>query len=123
MIFMAKVYSFEKLHAWQDAIKLTERIYEITKVFPDEEKFGLKSQIRRAVVSISLNIAEGKGRYSKKEFIHFLYLARGSLYEVITCLKLSEKIVNVQLKDTEMAFELIDSVSSKISGLINHLKS
>ena len=86
---METKFSFEDLKIWKRAITLSKSIYDTTKTFPDSEKFGLVGQIRRASVSVALNIAEGKGRASDKEFIRFLYIARGSLYEIFTCLVLS----------------------------------
>ncbi len=66
-------YQFEKLSVYQGAMELTESIYRETKDFPKEEMFGITSQIRRAAMSIALNIAEGKGRYHTKVFVQFLY--------------------------------------------------
>ncbi|NLE64299.1 MAG: four helix bundle protein, partial [Elusimicrobia bacterium] len=66
-------YDFEKLHVYQKSLILVERVYAATKDFPKEEQFGVTSQIRRASLSIPLNIAEGKGRYHKKVLVQFLY--------------------------------------------------
>lgn len=70
---------FENLQVWQKGITLVKQVYKVTRNFPKDEQFGLISQIRRAAVSIPVNIAEGKGRYHKKEYIQFLYTARGSV--------------------------------------------
>ena len=78
--FMSKDYT--DLEVWQESRKLTNQIYGLTKTFPKEEQFGLTNQIRRAVVSVISNIAEGCGRQSAKETINFLHISRGSLYEV-----------------------------------------
>lgn len=78
--------------AWQKAMDLTVLIYEVTKSFPNDEKFGLISQIRRCSSSIAANIAEGQGRRSSKEFQHFLSNARGSLLELDTHLELSFRV-------------------------------
>ncbi len=77
---MAKM--FENLDAWKEATDLAVRIYEITKNFPKEEIFGITSQLRRAAISISSNLAEGAGRKSKKDFKQFVHIASGSLNEV-----------------------------------------
>jgi four helix bundle protein len=119
-------FSFENLTVWQNSIEFSKNIYELTNYFPKEEFYGLTSQIRRAAVSISLNIAEGKGRYHKKEFIQFLYLARGSLYEVITCLKLAQQLNYLPKNLEPRAMSLIQyafTIQSQLSGLISYLKA
>ena len=73
--------SFKKLIVWQESHSLTLAIYSETRLFPREEKYGLTSQLRRAAFSISANIAEGRSRKSKKEYMYFLNIARGSLCE------------------------------------------
>ena len=77
---MAKMY--ENLEAWKQATDLAIRIYEVTEAFPKEEIFGITSQLRRAAISISSNIAEGSGRKSKRDFKQFIHMASGSLNEV-----------------------------------------
>lgn len=73
---------FRQLNVWEEAHKLTLEIYKLTKNFPKEELFGLTSQMRRATVSISSNIAEGCGRGSNKEYANFIQIALGSAYEI-----------------------------------------
>ena len=73
--------NFKDLLLWQEAHKLTLQVYEVSKSFPKEETFGITSQLRRAAVSISCNIAEGCGRYSSKDFANFLQIALGSANE------------------------------------------
>ncbi len=73
---------FKKLNIWQRGLEFSLQIYEATKSFPSEERFGLTSQIRRAATSIPINISEGAGRVSKKDFAHFLHIAEGSANEV-----------------------------------------
>ena len=82
----------KNLKAWQLAVDLSCDVYEITKTYPSDEKFGLISQIRRSAVSVASNIAEGAARNSNKEFLNFLYIARGSLSELDTQLELSRKL-------------------------------
>ena len=89
---------FKDLLVWQKAIDLTEFVYLLTTQFPSEEKYGLTSQIRRCVVSIPSNIAEGAGRNSKNEFKHFLSIAFGSSYELETQLILANRF-NYILKE------------------------
>jgi len=73
---------FRKILAWQKADELAVLVYRVTKAFPEDERFGLISQMRRAAVSVAANIAEGAGRQYLKDFLNFLYVARGSLNEV-----------------------------------------
>ena len=116
-------FAFEKLDVWHKAMELAGTIYKTTQSFPAHEQFGLTSQIRRAAVSIPLNIAEGKGRYHTKEFVRFLYNARGSLYEVVTLLKLAKDLQYLNQPQHQQAMQLVYLVMSKLSGLINSLKS
>ncbi len=78
------MHNYKQLIVWQNAVELSVFIYQLTKAFPAEEKFGLVSQIRRAAVSVASNIAEGAGRNSDGEFIQFLGIAAGSLNELET---------------------------------------
>jgi four helix bundle protein len=81
---MAVISSYKELLVWQKAIVLVSKVYAVTKRFPSDEKFGLVSQINRAVVSIPANIAEGWGRQSRKNYIQFIRISRGSLFELET---------------------------------------
>lgn len=83
---------YEDLIIWRKAITLVERVYELSKSIPADEKFGLTSQIKRCSISIPSNIAEGAGRNSKKEFIHFLSIANGSTCELQTQLVLLKRL-------------------------------
>ncbi len=91
-------YSFRKLVVWKLGMDLVNRVYDLTKRFPSDEKFALTSQLRRAAMSIPLNIAEGSNRRTKKDFASFVRIALGSLMEVMTCLEisLSQKYVSAQ---------------------------
>lgn len=77
---------FKKLEVWHDAIDLVAEVYEASRTFPERERFGLASQLRRAAVSVPANIAEGYGRATRGEYLNFLSVARGSLNEVETLL-------------------------------------
>jgi len=81
--------SFRDLIAWQKAMALVTRVYEVTDSFPRREMYGLTRQVRDAAVSVPSNIAEGKGRQTKKDYLQFLYRARGSLLETETQLEVS----------------------------------
>lgn len=78
------MFNFEKLEVWQKAIQFADQIYRITRTFPEDERFGLTSQLRRAAVSISSNIAEGSSRTSRPDFARFIEIATGSLFEVVS---------------------------------------
>ena len=84
--------NYRDLVAWQVGFQLARRIYELTDWFPKTEEFGLKAQIRRSVVSIPSNLAEGAGRSTRKDFAHFVTLARGSLNELETQLLLAKEL-------------------------------
>jgi four helix bundle protein len=79
----------KKLDAWKESMNLVILVYELTRQFPQNEVFGLISQLRRAVISIPGNVAEGAARQTRREFIQFLYIARGSLSEVDTYIEIA----------------------------------
>ncbi len=112
---MAK-HKFRNLLVWEKSRALVKEVYELTVNFPNEEKFGLISQLRRAVVSISSNISEGAGRGSDKDFSRFLDMAEGSANEVINLLVLSYDL-NLILKDElNSLIEKIEEVIKMING-------
>ena len=92
-----------ELRVWQEAMELVTRIYSVTKTFPADERYGLTSQIRRASVSVPSNIAEGAARGSRKEFIHFLTISRGSLSELDTQLRIAMNLEYVTDIDSLVA--------------------
>ena len=107
--------SYRDLIVWQKSMQLVREIYIETKNFPKEEMYGLVSQIRRCAISIPSNIAEGRGRNSDKEFIRFLQISLGSVYELQTQLELS-----LQLNYTNNIDDLLD-LSIEIEKMINTL--
>jgi four helix bundle protein len=108
------------LEAWRRGIGFVRSVYEVTEGFPDAEKFGLTSQLRRAAVSVPSNIAEGAGRDSRKEFLRFLAQARGSLCEVETQLLIAWELSYV--RDLEDLFEDMNELFALVGGLINSLR-
>lgn len=84
--------SYRDLRAWQEAIKLVEMVYGLTRTMPQEERYGLCSQMQRASVSVPSNIAEGYGRDHRKEYVHHLSISKGSLAELETLVIISEKL-------------------------------
>ena len=85
-------FFYEELVVWQKAMELVRLVYQETRRFPLDERFALTDQLRRAVVSIPSNIAEGNGRGSNKDYAHFLSIARGSLYETMTQLRIAKDL-------------------------------
>lgn len=114
-----KVKSYEELLAWQKAMLLAKMVYGVQKQLPKEEVYGLGDQIRRAVVSIPSNIAEGFGRETDKDFKHFLAIARGSLYETKTQLELAESLGFLQMPPELV--DLFGEVAKLINGLSRYL--
>ncbi len=113
--------SFKDLEVWKQGIDLVTEVYKLTGMFPSHEQFGLVSQMRRAAVSIPSNIAEGQGRKNVKEFIQFLYIAKGSLAELETQLIICERLKYI---DNIMVFiEKIKKLRVMIIGLISALNS
>jgi four helix bundle protein len=109
---------YEDLVVWQKAMSLVKEAYKLSACFPAEEKFGLTNQLRRAVVSVPSNIAEGQGRSSKGEFKLFLGHARGSLFEAETQMLLSISLGYLGSESTEAFFVLSGEVARMLNGLI-----
>jgi len=116
-------YRFEKLMAWQKAMDFCTVVYEVSRGFPKTEIYGLTSQLRRATTSIPLNIAEGSARSSDREFIRFLQIALGSQYEVVTIIKLSNRLGYIDNERLGLLESEIAEIGRLIQGLINSLKS
>jgi four helix bundle protein len=114
--------TYEDLRAWQIAMELVFDIYHASRCFPDNEKYGLTSQIRRAAVSVASNIAEGKGRESDKELLHFLSVVRGSLYEVQTQLVIAERLGYLIHKQNEALSCRANEAGRLLSGLIRSFR-
>jgi len=85
-------FGYRKLIVWQKAMAFSKTVYALVRQFPVDERFALSDQVRRAVVSIASNIAEGCGRASNKDYAHFLAIARGSLYETMTQLEMAQSL-------------------------------
>jgi len=107
------------LEIWKEGIKLVTKIYKLTKDFPDEELYGLTSQMRRAAVSYPSNISEGAARNSNNEYIRFLYIALGSLSELETQIIISEKLNYIPDKTT--IIEGVEALRRKTLNLIKYL--
>lgn len=113
------VYSFEKLKVWQEAKNLVVEVYHLLDAFPSIEKYALCDQIRRAIVSVPSNIAEGSGRRSLKEQIHFLEISYGSLMETYNQLLIAIDLTYITQESVESIKPRIDDVAKMINGLHN----
>jgi len=114
---------FTNLEVWNKSRVLVKEIYNLTKNFPKEEMFALTSQIRRSTISIPSNIAEGIGRRSAKENLQFLYIARGSLYEVETQIILSFDLGFINAEQHQDLLSKIEECKRLLHGFINYCKT
>jgi four helix bundle protein len=115
--------SYQGLIVWQKAMELTVEIYKVTKKLPKEETYSLCDQMKRSAVSIPSNIAEGHDRGTKKEFIYFLTIARGSKAELETQLLICLKIGYLSELDISAAMSLLKEIGSMLTSLISKLKT
>jgi len=115
--------NYKELKVWQRAYKLCFEIYQITKSFPIEEKYGLTSQIRRSAVSVPSNIAEGYGRKTTGEYIQALYIAYGSLCELETQILLAGDLNYVRAEKREIFQNEIGDIERMLKGLIKSLEN
>ena len=113
---------FKNLKVWQKAVEIAVDTYNTTKSFPNEEKFGLTSQINRSAVSIPSNIAEGAGRNTSKDFNNFLGIAQGSSFELYTQLLIANKVDLLENDKFEKLSKDLDEVQKMIFGLKKSLK-
>ena len=113
----------QKLEAWSKAVELVTEIYRSTERFPKEERYGLTSQIRRAVISIPANIAEGAGRRSKKEFVHFLSTPQDSASELETELIIANRLGYLDETSFEQLVSQLERIGRLITGLSRHLNT
>lgn len=113
--------SFMDLRVWQKAMDLAEDIYRQTASFPREEMYNLTQQIRRSAISVPSNIAEGKGRNSRREFTQFLFHARGSLLELKTQVMIAKRLRYFSEQQAGDILIVADSVGRSLTGLINSL--
>jgi len=119
---MASGQSYRELIVWQKAMKLVTEVYKITEVFPKVEMFGLASQLRRAIVSVPSNIAEGQGRDSTKEFIHHLSIAYGSLMEAETQIQIAANLSYLNQTEANILIEQAAEVGRLMNGLSRSLR-
>lgn len=111
------MFRFEKLDVWQKAVDFADRVYVVTRGFPVEERFGLTSQIRRASVSVSSNIAEGTGRTSNKDFAHFVEIGYGSLMEAVSQTQVAFRQSFLTESDRGALYTSAEELARMLSGL------
>ena len=111
------MFTFEKLETWHKAIDFADLVYSVTKDFPGDERFGLTSQMRRAAVSISSNIAEGSSRFSKNDFARFLEIATGSVFEVVSQSFIARKQGLLSEPNFNKLYTAAEELGRMLSGL------
>ena len=118
-----EIKSYRDLIVWQKAMEFVTAVYEITKDFPKEEQYGLTAQIRRSAVSVPSNIAEGYGRNSTQDYIRFLQIACGSLYELQTQLEISVNLKYMARENSESIFTLLNEIERMLNSMIKKLST
>lgn len=116
------IAGYRSLRVWQEGMALAEACYILTRSFPREEIFGLTSQIRRASSSVPANIAEGYGRESRKDYMHFLRIAQGSLKEMETHLLLAQRVGLVTSDDVDPVLRQAGALGGMLYGLLRRLE-
>jgi four helix bundle protein len=119
---MSEVFGFEKLEVWQKAIALADRVYKATAAFPNEERFGLVSQMRRAAVSVSAKVAEGSSRWSRVEQARFMEMAYGSLMELVSEAEVARQQGFLAGADYTRLRTDVAEIARMISGLRRNLR-
>lgn len=117
------IKSYKDLVVWQKSMLLTEKIYELSSLFPVEEKFGLASQMRRSAVSIPSNIAEGRGRSTRKDFAQFLHIALGSASELETQVELARRLSLAKKGEYTVIVSLLIEVKKMLASMLSSLKA
>ena len=123
MVEQDSIFTHRTSPAWQKAMALVVCVYELSQRFPDAERYGLTSQIRRAVVSVSSNIAEGKGRLSRSEMVHFLGIARGSVFEVATQLEIAIALRYLRVDEAAEALSLATEIVRMLNASLRTLRA
>ena len=117
------MFNFEKLDVWQKAIDFADLVYNKTRAFPSDERFGLTNQLRRAAVSISSNIAEGSSRSSKSDFAQFVEIATGSVFEVVSQAFIAQRQSFLSEDQFREIYADAEELSRMLSGLRKSLLS
>jgi four helix bundle protein len=118
-----EIKSHKDLIVWQKAMLLAASAYRVTRSFPADERDRITNLLLRAAASIPANIAEGHARGTRKDYAHFITIARGSLAETETFLLLAVQVGLTRIEDTKEATELVDEVGRMLNSLLNRLRS
>lgn len=117
-------FSFEELDVWQRAVVFAEQVIRQSETWQTQGKhFRLLEQLEAAVTSVAMNIAEGKGRYSKKEFTHYLYIARGSLFEVVSLLVIIERLNWIPVNELDVLRDQAVIIGKMLTRLAQSIRS
>ena len=116
------VFPFEKLEVWHDAVALADFVLQLMESLPPNKYFRLNGQMEAAISSVAQNIAEGKGRHYKKEFVQYLYIAEGSLFEALTLTEIMRRRHLIRPKDAVSIRQQAEIIDRKLHGLINSLR-
>ena len=117
------MFNFEKLETWHEAIRFADLVYQLTRGFPAEERFGLTNQMRRAAVSISSNVAEGCSRSSRVDYARFVEIATGSVFEVVSQATIGRNQGFLTEVNYQQLYQAAEKQSRMLSGLRKSLES
>jgi len=120
---MTQIKSFRDLLVWQKSMSLVTSIYQLTRDFPHAEMFGLTSQLRRASISIPSNIAEGYGRNTSKDYLRYLQIALGSLYEMQTQLEIASNLHFLDIVDFKKMISLCLEIERMLTSLVAKIRA
>lgn len=123
LVYNSQMYTFRNLVVWQKSIELVIAIYELTRLYPKEEVYGLVSQTRRAAVSVPSNIAEGRRRGSEPQYLHFLEIALGSTAELETQLLIAKKLTFTSPEHFTRSNELLLEVIKMLGKMVYNRKT
>ncbi|MCX6252130.1 MAG: four helix bundle protein [Bacteroidetes bacterium] len=115
------IKSYKDLEIWKKSVSLATELYKVTSTFPGSELYGITNQIRRASCSVPANIAEGYGRERTKNYLQFLRMARGSIYELDTFLTIAFNLKYISKETQDQVFDKTEELSKMINGLIRKL--
>jgi len=115
------MFNFEKLEVWKEAIEIADDVYSVTQAFPDSERYGLSSQMRRAAVSVAANVAEGASNSSRQDYARFVEIATGSVFELVSHSVIARHRSLLKEPDFTRLYTSSEKLSRMLSGLRNSL--